>query len=293
MQFLALRSNFCKPLKKKSGIFVRRTRFPRQHWLILRTNNGYFPLFFQSREQVVDRWGQIWRIGCVIKTMEAQVIQFLLGRKCPVRRGIVVQQQDPLVDFPRIVFFLKNILQLYQQRWVVLRVDNLALWKIINVEYAVLIQIKKSRREFFQRIFAPGIFFGGGGGEALCCHSIDFFLSLVHSDITRFRPWSPSAPDRKSFGSRRKNTKICLADWHRWRFWSALRYFGERFRMYKSSWMRDPTRSREMPSYSAIDLAEIQISSKITSWIWTIIFGVVTVLSLPGRGATQVESHHV
>jgi len=48
--------------------------------------------------------------------MEAQVIQFLLGRKCPVRRGIVVQQQDPLVDFPRIVFFLKNILQLYQQR---------------------------------------------------------------------------------------------------------------------------------------------------------------------------------
>ena len=29
-----------------------------------------------------------------------------------------------------------------------------------------------------------------------------------HSDITRFRPWSPIAPDRKSFGSRRKNSKL-------------------------------------------------------------------------------------
>ena len=29
-------------------------------------------------------------------------------------------------------------------------------------------------------------------------------LSPGHSDITRFRPLSPNAPDRKSFGSRRK-----------------------------------------------------------------------------------------
>ena len=33
-------------------------------------------------------------------------------------------------------------------------------------------------------------------------------LSPGHSDITRFRPWSPIAPDRKSFGSRRKNSKV-------------------------------------------------------------------------------------
>jgi hypothetical protein len=38
------------------------------------------------------------------------------------------------------------------------------------------------------------------------------------------------------------------------------------FRMSKSSWMIDPTRSREMPSYSAIDLAEIRPSSKIPSY---------------------------
>ena len=44
-----------------------------------------FQLFFQSGEQVVVRRGQIRRIGWVIKTLEAQVGQFLLGCKCPVR----------------------------------------------------------------------------------------------------------------------------------------------------------------------------------------------------------------
>jgi len=57
----------------------------------------------------------------------------------------------------------------------------------------------------------------------------------------------------------------------------------------KSSWMMDPTCSREMPSCSAIDLAEIRRSSKISSWIWSIISRVVTVLGHPGQGASQVE----
>ena len=59
--------------------------------------------------------------------------------------------------------------------------------------------------------------------------------------------------------------------------------------MSKSSWMMDPTRSREMPSCSAIDLAEIRQSSKISSWMWSIIFVVITLLCRPGRGASQVE----
>jgi len=47
----------------------------------------------------------------------------------------------------------------------------------------------------------------------------------------------------------------------------------------------DPTRSREMPSCSAIDLAKIRRSFKISLWIsW-----VVTVLGRLGRGAIQVE----
>ena len=55
------------------------------------------------------------RIGWVIKTVEAQVGQFLLGCKCPVSRGIVVQEQDPLGDFPAALF-LQNVLQLHEQR---------------------------------------------------------------------------------------------------------------------------------------------------------------------------------
>jgi len=99
--------------------------------------------------------------------------------------------------------------------------------------------------------------------------------------------------DRKSFGSRWKNSKICSDNWHRWRFCSVFRHFethfAESFRMFKSSWMMDPIRSREMPSCSANDLAEIRPSSKISSWIWSIISWVVTVLGRPGRDASQVK----
>ena len=59
-----------------------------------------FQLFFQSREQVVVRRVEIRRVGWVIKTLEAQVGQFRLGCKCPVSRGIVMQEQDPLGGRP-------------------------------------------------------------------------------------------------------------------------------------------------------------------------------------------------
>jgi len=54
-----------------------------------------FQLFLQSREQVVVGRGHIPRIGWIIKTLEAQVGQFLLGCKCPASRGMVVQEQEP------------------------------------------------------------------------------------------------------------------------------------------------------------------------------------------------------
>jgi len=99
--------------------------------------------------------------------------------------------------------------------------------------------------------------------------------------------------DRRLFGLHQKNSKSCSDDWHHWHFWSTFRHFGthfaESFRMSKYSWMMDPTHSHEMPSCSAIDLAEIWLPSKISSWIWSIIIGVVTVLGSPGRGTSQVE----
>jgi len=70
-----------------------------------------FNCFFQSREQMVVRRGHIRRIGWVIKALETQVGQFLLGCKCPVSRSMVVQEQELSA-----AFFLKNVLQWHQQR---------------------------------------------------------------------------------------------------------------------------------------------------------------------------------
>ena len=95
MYFLARCSNVCKPLKKIQNI-VRPTGLRGSNDLRVGRKMANFQLPFQSREQVVVRRGQIWRIGWVIKTLEAQVGQFLLGWKCPVSRGIVVQERDPL-----------------------------------------------------------------------------------------------------------------------------------------------------------------------------------------------------
>ena len=96
------------------------------------------------------------------------------------------------------------------------------------------------------------------------------------ADKTLARPGKKQATATKLGIYSTYNSKSCSDDWHRWRFWSAFRHFGthfaESFRMSKSSWTVDPTRSREMPSYSAIDLAEIRRSSKISSCIWSITF---------------------
>ena len=198
-----------------------------------------------------------------------------------------MQIQDHLGDLPAAVF-LQNVLQLHQQRWVILRVGSLALWKIINKEDAVL--IPRNRGENFSADFC-NLNFLGGKSEPLCRHSNDCcfvsgsgWYNQVSSMVTN--------RDMKSFASRRKNSKSCSDDWHGWCFWSAFRHFGthfaERFRMSKSSWMMAPTHSREMPSCSAIDLAEIRRAPKVSSW--SIISGVVTVLGRPGRGASQVEN---
>ena len=81
--------------------------------------------------------------------------------------------------------------------------------------------------------------------------------------------------------------------WPAWESQLLFRHFGthlaESFRMSKSSWMMDPTRSHEMPRCSAIDLAKIRQSSKFSLWIWSIISRVVTDLGRPGWGASQVE----
>jgi len=68
-----------------------------------------------------------------------------------------MQEQDPLGDLPA-AFFLLTVLQLHQQRYVILLVDSLALWKIRNGEGAV----PKNRGENFSIGFLHSEYFGAG-----------------------------------------------------------------------------------------------------------------------------------
>jgi len=104
-----------------------------------------------------------------------------------VSRGIVVQEQDPLGDLPA-AFFLQNIHQLHQQILVILRVDSLALWKIINEEDSVFIP-KKIETRTFPADFCTRNFWDGVSRYA--ANPLIVALSPGHSVITRFRPWSP------------------------------------------------------------------------------------------------------
>ena len=97
IHFLARCSNFCKPLKQIRSLSVQPS-LRVSNDLRVGGKNGYLHLFIQSRKQVVVRRGQIRRIGWVVKTMEAQIGQFLLGCMCPVSRGVVLQEQGPLGD---------------------------------------------------------------------------------------------------------------------------------------------------------------------------------------------------
>ena len=104
IHFLAHCSNFCKPLKKKIRRLSVQPGLCCSNDLRVGWKMATFQLFFYSREQVVVRRGRIRRIGWVIKRLEAQVVQFLLGCKYPVRRSIVVQEQDHLGDLPTAFF---------------------------------------------------------------------------------------------------------------------------------------------------------------------------------------------
>jgi len=100
IHFLAHCCNFCKWLKKNSEgcpsnqvSAAAITSASDEKW-------RPFDCFFS----VQGTGGQIQRIGWVNNTLEAQVVQLLLGCKCPVSRGIV-QEQDPLDDLSTAISF--------------------------------------------------------------------------------------------------------------------------------------------------------------------------------------------
>ena len=81
------------------------------------------------------------------------------GLQMPGEPGhCLARTRPPLVTFPRPAFFLPNVLQLHQYRSAILRVDSLALWKIINEEDAV--SIPKNQGKNFSSGFLHSEFFG-------------------------------------------------------------------------------------------------------------------------------------
>ena len=116
IHFLACCSNFCKPLKKKIRKVACPTRSLQQQRPLHQTKNGKLSIFFSVQGIGGSPTGPDPenRVGD-IKTLEAQVGQFLLGCKCLVSQGNVLQEQDPFGDLPTM-FFLQHVLQLHQQR---------------------------------------------------------------------------------------------------------------------------------------------------------------------------------
>jgi len=174
VHFLARCSVFCKTLKKNQKLSAQ-PGYLGSIDLHIGLKMANFQLFFQSREQVIVRRCQIRRIGWVIKMLEAQVDQSLLGCKCPVSRGIVVQEQDPLGELPAAFFLFQNVLQLHQQRLAILRADSLDLWK--NEEDAVL--IPKNRGQNFSSGFLHSEFFGAGWAAMPPLHWLLLCLRVI------------------------------------------------------------------------------------------------------------------
>jgi len=81
------------------------------------------------------------------------------GMQVPGEPGHCRTRTRPLGELPE-KFYLQNVLQLHQQRCVILRADSLALWKIINEKVAVLI-LKNRSENFSSGFFALGIFWDG------------------------------------------------------------------------------------------------------------------------------------
>jgi len=79
------------------------------------------------------------------------------GLQVPGEPGHCRARTRHLGDFTA-AFFLQNILQLHQQRRVILRVDSSAFWKVISGEDAVLIPKNLGKK------FSSGFFHSEGFG---------------------------------------------------------------------------------------------------------------------------------
>ena len=85
----------------------------------------------------------------MVKILEAKVSQFFCRVEMPGEPWHCRARTTPTGELPaELAFFLQNVLQLHQQRCVILRVDRFSLSKTINKQDAVLIQTIEAGENF-------------------------------------------------------------------------------------------------------------------------------------------------
>ena len=114
IHFLARCSNLCKPLKKIQKV-VRPTRPPRQQGPPRRTKNGDLSIVFSVQGTGGSPTGPDPENRVVDQDTGSPGRPVSSGLQVPDEQGTVIQEQDLLGELPA-AFFLKNILQLHQQR---------------------------------------------------------------------------------------------------------------------------------------------------------------------------------
>ena len=168
--------------------------------------------------------------------------------------------------------FPSNVLQLHQQRWVILCVDSLAFWKIINEEDVVL--IPKDRGENFLADFCTRKFLEWG--EPLCRHSI-VALSPGYSDITRLHPWCHQSRQEIIWIAPKVFQKL-LRRLPQLTFFIRVQAFRDPIRgelPHIQIFMNDgPNPSREMPVAQLLIQPKSGGLPRLASEIWQIISGV-------------------
>jgi len=142
IHFLARCCVLCKSLKKIQNIF-RPTKSLRQQWPPRWMENGDLSIVFSVQRTGGSPMGPDPENRLGDQDIGSPGRAVSSGLKVPGEPGHCRARTRLLGEIP-VAFFLRNVLQLHQQRWVILLIDSLALWKIISEEDAVLIPKNRS-----------------------------------------------------------------------------------------------------------------------------------------------------
>jgi len=174
---------------KKIQKFVRPTRSSREFWLLRRTKNGDIAIVFSVQgtggsptgTDPENRVGdQDTGIPGRLVSSRLQVPRWAEALSCKNKTSLVTSRGG----FPSKCPSIAPAEMSNTPRWYFGPLED-------NQWGGCRLDLKKSRREYFQRIFALRIFWGGVSRYAAT--PLIVALSPGHSYIPRFRPWSPIA----------------------------------------------------------------------------------------------------